>query len=75
MLSKSQTEDAQDGHQITRDGHYSYVGLGHIIPNRVLTCRLSSLTSCIGSCSIKYGRIWLQSSHLLAMIGIVFLYI
>jgi hypothetical protein len=29
------------------------VGLGHILPNRVLTSYLSSLTSCIGFCRIE----------------------
>jgi hypothetical protein len=44
MLPKSWTDDTQDRHQIIRNGCYSYVGLGHILPNRVLTCLLSSLT-------------------------------
>jgi hypothetical protein len=30
------------------------MGLGHILPNRVLTCHLSSLTSYIGFHSIEY---------------------
>jgi hypothetical protein len=36
MLPKSRTEDTQDRHQIKCDGRYSYVGLGHILPNRVV---------------------------------------
>jgi hypothetical protein len=30
------------------------VGLAHILANRVLTSHLSSLTSCIGFCSIEH---------------------
>jgi hypothetical protein len=53
------------------------VGLGHILPNRVLTCHLSSLTSCIGLHSIEYDRVSLrlEPSHLLTMIGIMCVYI
>jgi hypothetical protein len=36
------------------------MGLGHILPNRVLTCHLSSLTSYIGFHSIEYGRVSLR---------------
>jgi hypothetical protein len=49
-------EDTRDKHQITRDGRYSYVGLGHILPNRILTCHLSSLMSCIYFYCIENGR-------------------
>jgi hypothetical protein len=56
MLSKSRMEDTQGGHHLTRDDQYSLVGLGHILPNRVLTCQLSSLSLCINFHSIKNGR-------------------
>jgi hypothetical protein len=77
MLSKSRTEDTHDRHQITRDSRYSYVCLGYILPNRVLTCHLSSLTSCIGFRSIEYGRVslWLQPFQLLTMIGVMCVYV
>jgi hypothetical protein len=35
MLPKSRIEDTQDRQQITRNSRYSWVGLGHILPNRV----------------------------------------
>jgi hypothetical protein len=34
----------------------TYVGLGHILSNRVLTCHLSSLTLYIDFYSIENGR-------------------
>jgi hypothetical protein len=77
MLPKSWTEDTQGRHQLTCDGRYSYMGLGHILPNRVLTCHLSSLTSRIGFRSIEYDResLPLEPSHLLTMIEIMCMYI
>jgi hypothetical protein len=76
MLPKSRTEDTQDRHQITCDDRYSYVGLEHILPNRVLTYHLSSLTLCIGFCSIEYGRVSLRLEHfhLLTMIEVMCVY-
>jgi hypothetical protein len=77
MLSKLRSEDTQGRHQITHDGCYSYVGLGHILPNRVLTSHLSSLTSCIAFRSIEYDRVSLrlQPSHLFTMIGVMCVYV
>jgi hypothetical protein len=51
--------------------------LGHILPNRVLTCHLSSLTSCIDFRSIEYGRVSLQLEpfYLLSMIGVMCVYL
>jgi hypothetical protein len=72
MLPKSWMKDTQVRHQITRDSHYSYVGLRHILHNRVLTFHLSFMTSCIVFHSIEYGRVSLrlQPSQLLANIAI-----
>jgi hypothetical protein len=55
MLLKSRTEDIQGRYHITCDDHYSYVGLGHILPNRVSASHLSSLASFIAFCSIENG--------------------
>jgi hypothetical protein len=65
-LPKWWMEDTQGRHQITCDNR----------ANRVLICHLSSLMSCIGFHSIEYGRVSLrlQPSHLLAIIGIMFMY-
>jgi hypothetical protein len=49
-------EDTQGRHQITHVSCYSYVGLGNILPNTVLTSHLFSLTSWIGFHTIEYGR-------------------
>jgi hypothetical protein len=56
MLPKSQTQDTQGRHQITHDNHYSRVGLGHILPNRVLTRHLSSMMSGISFRNIEYAQ-------------------
>jgi hypothetical protein len=76
MLSKSQMEDTQGRHQITRDNCYSYVDLEHILPIRILTCHLSSLTSCISFRSIEYDSVSLRLEpfHLLTMIGVICVY-
>jgi hypothetical protein len=70
-------KDTQDRHQITHDSRYSYVGLGHILPNRILNYHLSSLTSCIGFCSIEYDRVSLRIEpfHLIAMIEVMCVYV
>jgi hypothetical protein len=56
MVLKSRTEDTRGRHHTTRDGRYSLVGLGHILPNSVLTCHLYSLTLCMDFCSIENDR-------------------
>jgi hypothetical protein len=70
-------KDTQGRYQITRDGHYSDVGLGHILPNTVLTFHLSFLMSCNGFHSIEYGKVSLrlQLFYLLAMIGVMRIYV
>jgi hypothetical protein len=56
MLPKSRMEDTRDIHQITYDNHNSYVGLGHILTNMILTYHLSSLMLYIGFYSIENGQ-------------------
>jgi hypothetical protein len=53
------------------------LGLGHILPNRVLICHLSSMMSYIIFHSIEFGRVtlWLETSHLLVMIGVICVYL
>jgi hypothetical protein len=77
MLPKSQTKDTQGRHQITCDHRYSYVGLRHILPNRVLTSHLSSLTSYIAFHSIENVRVslWREPFHLLIIIGVMCVYV
>jgi hypothetical protein len=77
MLPKSRTKDTQGRHQITCDHRYSYVGLRHILPNRVLTSHLSSLTSYIAFHSIENVRVslWREPFHLLIIIGVMCVYV
>jgi hypothetical protein len=56
MLSNSRTEDTRARNEITHDDRYSYMGLGPILPNKVLTYHLSFLLLCISFHSIENGR-------------------
>jgi hypothetical protein len=55
MLPKLRTEDTRVRNYITHDDHYSYVGLGPILSNSILTCHLSSLMLCISFHIIENG--------------------
>jgi hypothetical protein len=56
ILLKSWMENTWARNQITRDGHYSYVSLGPILPNMVLTCHLSFLMLCNSFFSLENWR-------------------
>jgi hypothetical protein len=55
MLPKSPTKDTRARNQIPHDDRYSYVGLGPILLNRILTYHLYSLMLYISFYSIENG--------------------